>query len=101
MGGGGSLDSMNKTIQRNRALLNRKTVFKNKDQRRYEKPLSIKSDHKEEAVDPKILDQVKTKVLRERRWRFMKSLVIFIAVALMIGFAMFQLMNGPPPGRPF
>lgn len=101
MGGGGSLDSMNKTIQRNRALLNRKTIFESTNNRRYEKPIDQTEGFMDKPADPKVLDLIRHKVLHQRRWQLIKGILIFAVTSLVIAYIIYQVMSGPPMRNPF
>lgn len=95
MAGWGSLSAMNKTIERNRALLKRKSLFEKKEQNRFGKSTIRQEEYKEEAVRPEVLDQIRQKLKSQRRWKFIKGTLVLSLSAMLVAFIIFRILNNP------
>lgn len=100
MGGGGSLDGMNKTISNNLSLLNRRTKF-DKDNLRHGPSTAEGKKYVQKPVDKKVLDDIRDKTILQRRLRILKRCLIIISVATLLGWGLYEVLNSPKAANRF
>ncbi|MEL7002264.1 MAG: hypothetical protein AAFN93_05955 [Bacteroidota bacterium] len=86
---------MNKTIQRNRAMLERKTVFDTDNKRRYEKPLNSSDEYKEKELDDGLRREINIKLRQQRRRQIRLNLIIIVIAIITVGLGVYIVMNTP------
>lgn len=93
MGGGGFLHQMTKTLEQNKKLRSRNSVFGNDYNRRYERESSTSDPLESKPVDQQVLDGIRKKLKRQRRGFIMKRLSLFVVLSAVIGSAVFWTMT--------
>jgi hypothetical protein len=93
MGGGGSLDSMNKSLKYNRNLLKKRRGFEVlKENFSRKKNIRI---YKYKKASKAYLSDLRQSVKRDRRMTSIRSLFLFIILLLVIGFLFYKVFQLP------